>query len=409
MALNQALSGINAAQSALDVISNNIANAGTVGFKGSTAKFQDIYAVTGFNLSSTAIGGGARLSNVAQQFTQGDQQSTGLSTNLYISGNGFFVINNGSGPLYTRNGDFFKANDGFLENTDGYRVQVYPSDGKGGFDTSTLTDLNLNAAVSNASATSTITVSSNLPAGASVPADVAAFDPNDRNSFNNNTPVTVYDSQGGAHQAQIYYAKTADNHWTAHLVIDGQEAAGPQQLVFGTDGVLQAPANGQLAFTPANPGNGATYPATMTVDFTNTTQFGTDFAPGAADQNGFEAGQLTSVDIDGKGVVTANYSNGQTTQLAQVAVANFADLGGLRQLGNTTWASSTDSGQAVMGVATVGQFGSLVSGALESSNTADTTAQLVDMIQAQRNYQANAQVLSTDNTLASTLFNAVGR
>jgi flagellar hook protein FlgE len=415
MALNQALSGINAAQSALDVISNNIANAGTVGFKGSTAQFADIYAVTGFNLDSTAIGSGARLAQVAQQFTQGDQQTTNVSTNLYISGNGFFVINNGSGPLYTRNGDFTKSADGYLENPEGYRLQVYPSDGNGGFDTSTLTDLNLNASVSNASATSTITVSSNLPADASVPAnlanfeDDAAFDPTDKTSYNNNTPVTIYDSQGGAHQAQIYYAKTGDNTWDARLVIDGQSAGPVQQITFNANGTMSTPADGQLSFTPGATGNGATFPANLTVDVTNTTQFGTDFASGAVSQNGFQAGTLTSVDIGSDGVVTANYSNGQTSQIAQVAMANFANLGGLRQLGNTTWAASTDSGQAVLGVASAGQFGSLISGALESSNTSDTTAQLVDMIQAQRDYQANAQVLSTDNTLATALFNAVSR
>ena len=145
------------------------------------------------------------------------------------------------------------------------------------------------------------------------------------------------------------------------------------------------------------------------MNFANTTQFGTDYTPGTINKDGAEAGTLTSIDIDSSGVVTANYSNTTSTVLGQVAIANFANTQGLRQLGNTNWAASSDSGTAVMGTANTGQFGSITSGQLESSNTADTTAQLVDMIQAQRAYQANAQVLSTDNTLASSLFNAVSR
>jgi flagellar hook protein FlgE len=162
--------------------------------------------------------------------------------------------------------------------------------------------------------------------------------------------------------------------------------------------------------------DGVTLPATViqgqsgvsvTVNVTNTTQFGTDYSAGAIDQNGFEAGTLSNIDIDSKGVVTAYYSNNQSSEIGQIAVANFSNLQGLRQVGDTTWALSSDSGSAVMGSAGTGQFGDIQAGALEASNTSDTTAQLVNMIKAQRNYQANAQVLTTDNTLATALFNAV--
>jgi len=405
MALNTALSGINAAQSDLNVIANNIANANTTGFKGSRAEFADVFAVTGLNLNATAVGSGVMLQNVAQQFNQGDLQTTGNSLDLGINGNGFFVVNNGSGAQYTRAGDFEKNSNGFVTTPDGSRLQIYPPNGNGGFDMSTLKDFSWIAAQSNATATSSITLTSNLPASATVPTN--AFSTTDSTSYNNAAPVTVYDSQGGSHQATIYYVKTGTNAWNANLYVDGQNA-GTQAMTFDSTGKLTTPTSGTLAFNSVNLGNGSS-PLTLSLNVTNMTQYGTDYAASPIIQNGFEAGTLSGIDIDNNGVVTATYSNNQSTQIGQVAVANFANVQGLRQLGNTTWAASTDSGPATMGTAGTGEFGDIKSGELESSNTADTTAQLVDMIQAQRNYQANAQVLSTDNTLASSLFNAVSR
>lgn len=405
MALNTALSGINAAQSDLNVIANNIANANTTGFKGSRAEFADIFAVTGLNLNSTAVGSGVTLEKVAQQFNQGDLQTTGNSLDLAINGNGFFAVNNGSGVQYTRAGDFEKNSNGFVTTPDGAKLQIYPPNGNGGFDMSTLKDFSWIAAQSNATATSTITLASNLPASASVP--TTAFSTSDSTSYNSAAPVTVYDSQGGSHQATIYYVKTGTNTWDANMYVDGQ-SAGTQSMTFDSTGKLTTPSNGTLAFNPVNLANGSS-PLTLSLNVNNITQYGTDYSAGSIIQNGFEAGTLSGIDIDQKGVVTATYSNNQSTQIGQVAIANFANVQGLRQLGNTTWAASTDSGPAVMGTASSGEYGTIQSGELESSNTADTTAQLVNMIQAQRNYQANAQVLSTDNTLASSLFNAVSR
>jgi flagellar hook protein FlgE len=409
MALNQALSGINAAQADLNVISNNIANAGTTGFKGSTAEFSDVFAVTGVNLAANAIGSGVRLSNVAQQFTQGDIQQTGVPLDLAINNNGFFMVNNGSGVAYTRNGAFQQMPNGQVVTSDGTNavLQVFPPNGLGGFNTSTTVGLTVNSAQANAQPTSNIAITANLNSTSAIPT-TAAFNPNDPTSFNNASPVTVFDSQGGSHQANVFYVKTANNTWNANLVIDGQ-SAGTAQLVFGANGTLATPANGNLTFTPVQPTNGATFPTNMTVNVTNTTQFGNAFATGAINQNGFEAGSLQNLSIDNDGIVTANYSNGQTAQLGQVAMANFANNQGLTQIGNTQWVASNTSGQAIVGAANSGQFGSITSGALEASNTSDTTGQLVDMIQAQRNYQANAQVLTTDNTLSQTLFQAISR
>ncbi len=404
MALNTALSGINAAQSDLNVIANNIANANTTGFKGSRAQFADIYAVSGLNLSATTVGSGTYLQNVEQQFTQGDIQTTGQSLDLAINGNGFFAINNGTGVTYTRAGDFQQNQNGYVTTADGSKLQIYPPNGAGGFDTSTLTDFNWNAAQSNATATTSITLPSNLPADATPP--TAPFSTSDSTTFNASQPVTVYDSQGGPHQATIYYVKTGTNTWNANLYVDGQ-SAGTQAMAFNTNGGLTTPTNGVMNFNPVTLGNGSA-PLTLSLNVTNTTQFGTAYSPGSFGQNGFQAGTLSGLAIDDNGIITATYSNSQSTQIGQVAVANFANPQGLNQLGGVTWAASTNSGPAVMGTANVGQFGPIQSGALESSNTSDTTSQLVDMIQAQRDYQANAQVLSTDNTLATTLFNAIG-
>ena len=406
MALNQALSGINAAQSDLNVIANNIANAGTVGFKGSTAEFADIYAVSGLNLSSTAVGGGAKLTDVAQQFSQGDIETTSHSLDLAIDGNGFFAVNNGSGLQYTRNGAFQQNAAGFVVTADGSNLQVYPPNGTGGFNTSTLTSLNLNTAQSNAAATSTISISANLPASAALPTDTP-FNPADSASYNDATPpLTIYDSQGGAHQATVYYVKTANNTWNANLYIDGQ-SAGTQPVTFNSAGVMTTPANGNLTFTPVQPTNGSTFPTSMTVNLSNTTQFGTAYSPGAINQDGFQAGTLSNVDIGPTGIVTAYYSNNSSSQLGQVAIANFADPQGLSQLGNTSWAATSASGVAVMGTAGTGECQDIQSGALETSNTSDTTAQLVDMIQAQQDYEANSQMLSTSDSLAQTLIQAV--
>jgi flagellar hook protein FlgE len=406
MALNQALSGINAAESQLNVISNNIANAGTVGFKGSTAQFAEVYAVTGLNLSSAAVGSGVEMTGSEQQFAQGDLETTNGSLDMAISGNGFFVVNNGSGNQYTRDGAFTENSQGYVVDASGGYLQVYPPNPAGGFNTSTLTNLQLNTAQAAATPTSTITSTTNLDASDALPADTT-FSTTDPNSYNNASTFTVYDSQGGSHNATVYYVKTADNTWNANLYIDGQ-SAGTATMTFNTAGTLVSPANGNLSFTPASPGNGATFPATITMNASNMTQFGSAYSPDY-DQNGFAAGVLDNVEIGTDGIVTAIYSNNDTVQLGQIAVANFPNLNGLQQVGNNNWVATQSSGTATMGAAGAGQYGNIEQGQLETSNTSDTTAQLVDMIQAQQDYQANSQMLGTVSSLDQALFQAVDR
>ena len=401
MPFNIALSGLNAASSDLEVTANNIANTNTVGFKGSRADFADVFSSTGLNLSSTAIGSGVRLTGVTQQFGNGDIETTQNSLDLAISGNGFFTTKGTNGLAYTRAGDFQQDKSGYVVTPQGNRLQVFPPNGAGGFDISTMTDLQLVTTQSKAQATGSVQIAFNLPADATPPV-TSPFNPADPTTFNQATPFTVYDSQGGTHNATAYYIKTATpNQWQVNLMIDGQNA-GTSTMTFSNNGSLLTPANGQLSFNPVVVSPGAD-PIQLSMDMSKATQVGSSFATGAVNQDGFPAGQLSNIDISADGVVSARFSNGQSTPLGQLALANFANLQGLRQLGNTSWAESYESGQAVRGTAGSGKFGGIQSGALEASNTSDLTSQLVNMIKEQRNYQANAQVISTDNKLSQTI------
>ncbi|MGN2247612.1 flagellar hook protein FlgE [Frateuria sp. GZRR35] len=403
MAFNIALSGLNAASKDLEVTANNIANTGTTGFKGSRAEFAELYNSAGRNLSATAIGSGVRLADVAQQFAAGNVENTGNSLDFAISGDGFFTMRDGKGYSYTRAGAFNQDNNGYVVNTSGQHLQVFPPAGNG-FDTSTMVDLQLTNAQSAAKATGSVEMSLNLPSDAAAPT-TTPFNPTDALSYNQATPFTAYDSLGATHNGTVYYVKgAAPNTWNAYLYVDGVSAGAPQTLSFNTSGALATPAGGKLNF-PALAVTPGADPLTLSIDVNKVTQFGNAYALSSINQDGYPSGTLSGIDVSSEGVVQAKYSNGQAVSLGQLALANFNNLQGLRQLDNTGWAASFDSGTAIMGVAGQGTFGAVQSGALESSNTADLTAQLVNMIKAQRNYQANAQVISTDDKLTQTIIN----
>jgi flagellar hook protein FlgE len=408
-----ALSGLTSANSALDVTANNIANADTVGFKSSTAEFADVYSAGAVNLNTSAIGEGVRLAATAQQFTQGDISTTGNSLDLAISGDGFFTLSDPTnGIVYTRNGQFSENNQGNVVTATGQALQVYPPTTNGGFNTGSLTDLNLQTAQSAPLATSTGTVILNLPADSTPPADAAdaasaaTFNPTDTTSFNQSTSTTVFDSLGNAEPATFYFTQTATTGvWDVNMLVNGVSAGPTQQLTFGANGAVTG--NAQLAFNGFTPTDGATSPQPMTFNFSQATQFGGSFGVTSITQNGFATGQLSTVSIDATGVVSAVYTNGRSTQLGQLAMANFPDPQGLAQLGDTNWAATFTSGNAVQGTASTAGFGSIQSGALESSNV-DLTTELVNMITAQRAFQANAQVITTANQLSQTVINING-
>jgi flagellar hook protein FlgE len=403
-AFNIALSGLTAASTDLDVVSNNVANANTVGFKSSRAEFADVYAAGAVNLNQSSVGQGVRVDATAQQFTQGDVTTTGSNLDIAINGNGFFTLKDASGTVYSRNGEFTQDLNGNVVNATGQALQVYPPTANGGFNTGTTTDLNLETAQSAPQATSTGTVILNLPAASTAP--VLPFDPNNAATYNQSTSTTVYDSLGTAQTATFYFTQTAaPNTWTVNMTVNGTLVGGPPAapttLTFSNTGAVTAPPGGALAFNGFAPTDGSA-PMNMSFNFGQSTQFGGDFGVTSIVQNGFATGQLSTVSIDASGIVSAVYTNGRTTQLGQVAMANFPNPGGLKQLGNTNWASTFQSGTVVEGTASSAGFGSLQSGALESSNV-DLTTELVNMITAQRAFQANAQAITTANQNSQTV------
>jgi flagellar hook protein FlgE len=410
-----ALSGLTASNSDLDVTANNIANANTVGFKGSVAEFGDVYAAGAVNLNTSSIGEGVRLTDTAQQFTQGDITTTGSNLDLAISGDGFFTLNDPTnGIVYTRNGEFQEDKNGNVVTATGQALQVYPPTTNGAFNTGALSDLNLQTAQSAPQATATGAAILNLPADSTVPADAAnaapggTFDPTDTNSYNESTSTTVYDSLGNAYPATFYFTQTGTTgQWDVNMTVNGQVTGAPQVLTFDSAGAITGTNNGILTWGNFTPTDGATSPQSMTFNFGQSTQYGGSFGVTSITQNGFATGQLSTVSIDPTGIVSAVYTNGRSTELGQLALANFPDPQGLKQLGNTNWAETFTSGTAVSGTAGTAGFGSIQSGALESSNV-DLTTELVNMITAQRAFQANAQVITTANQLSQTVINIDG-
>ncbi len=411
MGFETALTGLNAASSDLNVISNNIANASTTGFKASRAEFADIFAST----SSTAIGNGVRLASVAQQFSQGSVSITQNNLDLAINGQGFFRLNDNGNIVYSRAGQFQVDNNGYMVNSNGQRLTAYIADAAGNISGAT-GSVQLSSADIPPTATTTVTLGLNVDASQNVP--TTGFNVTDPTSFNHSTSTSVYDSFGSSHLMSTYYRKTGPSAWDAYTYIDGSNisngggvAGNPDQLAFGSDG-KPSTINGTAvppytlttgAFTPPN----GSAPLTLTMNYGWLTQFGSGFSVNSLTQDGFTTGRVSGVDIGSTGVIFARYTNGQSKALGQVVLSNFANPQGLRQLGNTTWAETFNSGAALTGAPGSSSLGSLQSGALEQSNV-DISQALVSMITAQRNYQANAQVISTANQITQTLINKIG-
>jgi flagellar hook protein FlgE len=406
MSLNIALTGLNAATQDLSVTSNNLANAQTVGFKGSRAEFGDIFASTQTGVASTAVGNGVRVQEVAQLFSQGNTKTTGNSLDLAINGNGFFTVSTNGSLSYTRDGEFQLNNTGQVVTASGGKLQVYAPLPTGGFNTGGLSDLTLNTNESAPQATSSASVTATLPANVAQPV-TTPFDPADPTSYTNTTSLTVYDSLGSAHTQSLYFIKgAAANDWSVQPYIDGNAVGTAQDLQYSNTGALTNPANGQIPLPAYTPATGAA-DMNITLNLANTQQIGDAFAVTAVQQNGFTVGTLTGINIDNTGVVQATFTNGRSVDLGQVAMSNFANNQGLQQLGNASWSQTTSSGSVVQGVAGGSGFGTIQSGALEQSNV-DTTAALVDMITAQRDFQSNAQMIQTDDQITSTVINIRG-
>jgi len=420
-----ALSGLTAASTDLNVSGNNIANAATTGFKQSRSEFADVYAVSFGGTASTATGNGVRVANVAQQFNQGSIEFTDKALDVAINGVGFFVVRDGKGQSYTRDGNFHVDNSGTVVNNHNQSFQIFPVSSTGSslsqttFNTGILSDLQLATTDGPPSATTTISAGLNLNASSTQP--IAAdplgtgslFDPADPSTYNSTTSVIVYDSLGSQHTASMYYEKTLNaNEWNVFMLVDGYSAtsggSSPIKMTYDANGQVMTPATGIVSYdaiTPANLGSLNNFaPLQIDVEYSNSTQFGSPFGVNTLTQDGYASGRLSGVDVDPEGIVFARFTNGQSTALGKIALANFPNLQGLRQLGDTQWAQTFESGDLVLGEPGTGSFGLLQSGALESSNVDIATA-LVGLITAQRNFQANAQVISTADAITQTIIN----
>ncbi|WP_027350601.1 flagellar hook protein FlgE [Halotalea alkalilenta] len=395
MAFSQGVSGLKSASVSLDVIGNNIANSQTVGFKSSRAEFADMYA-------GAMAGMGTRVAGVTQSFGSGSIEQTDRTLDLAINGNGFFRLEQGNEVVYSRNGQFNVDNQGYLVNATGGRLTGYAGDSAGGDPIA----LQVDNASSAAQATTTAGAVYNLDASA------AAGD-------SNTSSMTVYDSLGNAHAVQLTFTKLAEdadavpavpaNAWQLSASLNGEqiqlgegadgEAMFAQQITFDGAGALTSEM--PLSLDIGAPGTGANDMA-VALDLTGTTQYARDFANTSIEQDGYAAGDLIGVSVSEDGLLIGRYSNNQTETLGRVALADFRNPQGLESTGDNAWRETVESGQALVGAVGSGQLGSLLAGALESSNV-DLSEQLVSMIIAQRNYQANSQTVQTQDQIMQTL------
>lgn len=406
------ISGLNAASTDLRVTGNNIANASTTGFKESRAEFADIYARSCCGVAATAAGLGVRTAAVTQQFHQGGIETTNNGLDVAINGQGFFVLNDRGSQVYSRAGEFQVDRNGFVVNSLGANLQVFPplepNDGVR-FDVGRLQDLRLDSSTVAPEATSEIAISANLDANDDVK-PAAGFDPADPGTYNSSTSLTIYDSLGIAHNATLYFSRQPppdDLTWNVNFTVDGEPAVAPfleASVQFNADGLID-PANLPLLLNVEDfeLDNGAE-DLNINIDLSALTQFGSPFAVSRLTQDGYASGNLVNVNIDQSGVAFAQYTNGQSRALGKIALANFENVQGLQKLGDNLWAESFPSGPVRLGEPGTSNFGLLQSSALEASNV-DIAEQLVRLITAQRSYQANAQVISTADTVTQTILN----
>jgi len=402
MAFQQGLSGLNAAAKNLEVIGNNVANASTVGFKVSHAVFADIYAHSFSGGGSAEAGIGVATVAIQGEFGQGNVSTTNNPLDMAINGIGFFVLSDNGAISYSRNGQFHLDENGYLVNATGSMVTGYGVDDTGAIVASSPGPIQISTEAVPPAMTTAATVGVNLDARNKVIS--AAFNPTDTATYNNSSSLTVYDSLGNPHTLTSYYTKTAANTWSVNAIFDGDATApiSVGTMTFDENGKLPSP------FAPFNVSvplaNGATTPFAFTLDMGETTQYGTSFAVNKQVQDGATAGALAGYGVNDDGTLIGRYSNGQTRTLGQLVFAKFANNEGLQPLGNNAYAETTASGQPLVGTPGSGSFGTLQSGAVEESNV-DLTEQLVNMITAQRVYQANAQTIKTEDQIMQTLVN----
>ncbi len=399
MAFSQAVSGLNAAATNLDVIGNNIANSATYGFKSGTASFADMFA-------GSKVGLGVKVAGITQDFTDGTTTNTGRGLDVAISQNGFFRLVDSNGSVfYSRNGQFKLDENRNLVNMQGLQLTGYPATGtpptiqQG----ANPTNISIPNTLMAAKTTTTASMQINLNSSDPLPT-VTPFSASNADSYNKKGSVTVFDSQGNAHDMSVYFVKTGDNNWQVYTQ-DSSDPTGTAEpamkLVFNANGVLTSNPTENITTGAINGAD----PATFSLSFLNSMQQNTGANNiVATTQNGYKPGDLVSYQINDDGTVVGNYSNEQTQLLGQIVLANFANNEGLASEGDNVWSATQSSGVALLGTAGTGNFGTLTNGALEASNV-DLSKELVNMIVAQRNYQSNAQTIKTQDQILNTLVN----
>ncbi len=419
MGFGQGLSGLNAASQNLDVIGNNIANSGTVGFKSGSATFADVYA-------SSRVGLGVQVASINQRFTTGIVSTSGNQFDMAIDGaKGLFVVTQPNGAtLYTRNGQFLADKDHKIVNAQGQQLMGYAPGG------TNLIGMTVPVGNIAPQATNTLTNKVNVDANATVIVEAARpFDPNDGESFSKMTPLTVYDSLGNQHTVEQYYVKRAVtgvapnevNNWDVYIKVDGNivdAATGAvvppvvpvvansyppaAQLRFDKEGRLDpATANYVLNYDVPVIGGAAAQPLAINVSYGGSTQFGGSYSQDFV-QNGYATGEYASMSIGANGELIANYTNGAKQTMGTLALADFANLQGLQPVGGNAWAETANSGQPIYGTPGSNGLATIKGQAVEESNV-DMSQELVNMIIAQRTYQANAQTIKTQDQVLQTL------
>ncbi len=439
MSFNIGLSGLRASTKDLNVTGNNIANAGTAGFKQSRAEFSDVYAASVLGTGKNPQGSGVLLSNISQLFNQGNINYTQNALDLAINGNGFFQVSNNGALSYTRAGYFGTDRNGFIVDNFGYNLQGYTVDPNGNLQTGVVGNLQIQTASQEPKATTQIAQLFNLNSTNTVPV-TTPFNAADPTTYNSSTSTNIYDSQGNSHVLTQYFVKTGANAWEMQVLIDGRSPGDAAQeppvpavipLQFTPAGQLDAAAlnaatlpagfaadaAGVISYsgwqpagldtsgaTPVWGPNGATTPSPFTLDLRGSTQFASSFAVNSVSQDGYTTGQLAGIEIDDTGLIFARYTNGQSKVQGQVILANFANVQGLTPVGKTQWVQSFESGEPVRNPPRSGTLGAIQAGALEDSNV-ELSDQLVNLIVAQRNYQANAKTIETESAITQTIIN----
>lgn len=423
--LNTGVTGLRAEGEALGVNADNIANVNTVGFKAQRAIFEDQLGRSILAGTSSALpGSGVRMSEVQVMHKQGTLSNTGISTDLALSGDGFFVVsgnNNGiTSDFYTRNGQFNLDSNGLLVNAGGLRVQGYEANSDGTFDAA-LSDIKVPTAAIPPKITGNIEIVANLDSNEAVP--TAAFDPQDPSATSNfSTTITVYDSLGASHSIDVYFVKTGANSYDYHALASGDETVpaspglnveiGDGSITFTTNGALDTVTTGNVitaSFT------GATAGQEIELDFGSTvagggtgldglTQFNSPSNVSAQSQDGYSAGEFAGVSVDGEGVVRGLYTNGEKLAIAQLGIAKFISNEGLGRAGNNLFIATRESGEAAMGTAGTGGRAAVSAGALEASNV-DLAEEFVGLIQHQRAYSANSKTITTADSMLQELLN----